>query len=149
MKKNVKTLLLMLAVLVVLGGASAALLLTGDGAAEEETSSSTSSAVEETVMDRSTREVASIQIENTSGAYTLVPIEESTETEVSETESSAVSSSAEESASSETEKDVAFTIEGLETYDVNTVNTSSVARSLLSLSASKNLGEKDNLGDYG
>jgi hypothetical protein len=149
MKKNVKTLLLMLAVLVVLGGAAAALLLTGDGTAEEETTSSTSSTAEETVMDRSTREVASIQIENTSGAYTLVPIEEGTETEVSETESSAVSSSTEESTSSETEKDVAFTIEGLETYDVNTVNTSSVARSLLSLSASKNLGEKDNLGDYG
>lgn len=94
--------------------------------------------VTEKVMEKSTRDVSVIKVENAGGSYQLTPIEEP------ETETSA--SSETDSSSSESEKDVAFTVKGLEDYDVNTVDSSSAARSVLDVNASKNLGEVTNLG---
>ena len=140
MKKTTRNILIMLAVLVVLGGAAAALLLT-QPEEQEESSSSASSSVTEKVMEKSTRDVSVIKVENAGGSYQLTPIEEP------ETETSA--SSETDSSSSESEKDVAFTVKGLEDYDVNTVDSSSAARSVLDVNASKNLGEVTNLEDFG
>ena len=81
MKKTTRNILIMLAVLVVLGGAAAALLLT-QPEEQEESSSSASSSVTEKVMEKSTRDVSVIKVENAGGSYQLTPIEEP-ETETS------------------------------------------------------------------
>lgn len=121
MKKTTRNILIMLAVLVVLGGAAACLLLLP--AQEEEASSSSevsvSSAALETVMDREKSEVASISVENSEGNFVLVPDGEE------------------------------FAIQGYEDSDVNTSSLSYSANSLLSITASKNLGSQDDLEAFG
>ncbi len=121
MKKTAKTILILLAVLAVLGGGLAALLLL-PGEGEEASSSSaaeSSSAPGETVMDRDKEDVASVSVKNQKGSYVLVPGGEG------------------------------FTVEGYEDYELNNISVSDGAESLLSLEASKNLGSRDDLEEFG
>ena len=140
MKKTTRNILIMLAVLVVLGGAAATLLLTQPET--EEVSSAVSSTPAEAIVEKEAVEVSSILVENAEGGFEIIPEETGTET------------SAESSASSETESSAAaetvnFLLKGYESYDVNTAQVTSSAKSILALNAAKNLGEQDSLEQYG
>lgn len=114
----------MLAVLVVLGGAAAALYFSQPQAedAQESSLASSSSAVTEKVMDRKAEEIASISVENQEGGFRMVP-----------------QSGSEDS----------FTLEGYESYDINTSQVTVSAESLLSLTPLKVLGERKDLEEFG
>lgn len=111
----------MLAVLVVLGGVSVLLLFTATSAEIDTTSSAveTSSTVAETVMDRETSEVKSISVSNSEGSFVLVPDGDN------------------------------FAIEGYEDCDVSTSIVTYSASSVLSMSATKNLGTQEGLAGFG
>lgn len=123
MKKTTRNILIMLAVLVVLGGAAAWLLLMPAGDKEAASSSSVAPASSqtngETVIDRDASEVASISVENSEGNFVIVPDGEE------------------------------FAIQGYEDSDLNTTTLSSSANALLSLTASRNLGSRDDLESFG
>ena len=97
MKKNLRTFLIMLLVLVLVGGGAAALLLTQptEETADEEESSS--SQVREPLLDLEPEQVASLQVENAYGAFTLVPLSEEEAQEVTSQESAAESAASSES----------------------------------------------------
>lgn len=135
MKKNLRMLLIMLAVLVVVGGGAAALLLTMP-AQEEETSSSSSTATE-TILETDAEEFSSVSVENTEDSFVIVPVEEGTTT--------SEESSSSESSSSSTQ----FTVEGLESFDIATSSITSGVQTLEDLQATKNLGEQENLEQFG
>lgn len=137
MKKNLRYLLIMLAVLVVLGGGAAVLLLTQPVETEEESSSS-SSVVTETVIDRADSEVASIRVKNPTTEFLLLPLEQETATsEESSEESSSTSTS------------VQFTIDGYQGFDLDTAEVTGAADTVVSIVASKNLGEQEDLEQFG
>ena len=144
MKKSLKTLLVMAVVLVVLGGAAAALWLTAPPTeVEEETSSSTPSIP---VIDREAEDVESISVESDAGDFTLVPVEE----ESASSASSESSASSDDSASSEAASTlVNFTLEEYQDYDLTTSRINTSANSVISLSATKELGSQENLEDFG
>lgn len=130
MKKNLRMLLIMLAVLVVVGGVSAALLLTRP--AGEEESSSSSSNPTEAIVERDAEDISSISVENTTDSFTLVAVEEGTST-----------------GSDESAGEGQFTVEGLESYPLNTSSITSNVTSMGQLYASKNLGQQENLEQFG
>lgn len=137
MKKSVKSLLIMLAVLVVLGGAAACLLLfPAESGGEEEASPASSEEPREALCQMEAEELASILVENSQGSFEIVPLigEEKSASE-SGTESGAVL--------------VEYTIEGLEQYELDTAGLKSAAESLLSLTASRSLGEQEDLAQFG
>ena len=76
MKKNIRYLIIMLAVLVVLGGGAAVLLLTQPAADED--ASSSSLVASEMVTDRETSEVATVTVENPNASYVMVPVDDGT-----------------------------------------------------------------------
>ncbi len=137
MKKTTRNLLIMLAVLVVLGGTAAALWWLPGGEPEEESSAIDYSVETEPVIARTSEEVASITVKNAEGTYEMLPLE-------AETEASASSET-----DSEAEPEIDFTIKGLEDYNLNGSTVTTLAKSLLSINASRNLGAKENLEDFG
>ena len=153
MKKNLRTFLIMLLVLVLVGGGAAALLLTQpteETAAEEESSSSQ---VREPLLDLEPEQVASLQVENAYGAFTLVPLSEEEAQEVTSQESAAESAaSSESSVSSGQEEDthaVLFTLEEYREYEPDTLAITEDVEDLLGLAVSKDLGALENLEPYG
>lgn len=130
MKKSVRTLLIMLAVLVVLGGAAACLLLFPVGSGEDDASSAASQAERETVVEIDAGDLASIQVENSQGSFAIVPAD---------------GASGEESGSDS----AAYTIKGLEAYELDASSLKTAAEDLLSIQALRNLGEQDDLEKYG
>lgn len=139
MKKNIRYLIIMLAVLVVLGGGAAVLLLTQPAADED--ASSSSSVASEMVTDRETSEVATVTVENPNASYVMVPVDDGTAT------SSEESSSSDESSSSSTSVD--FTIDGYQSYDVDISQVTAAVNMAVSIEASKNLGEQEDLAQFG
>lgn len=135
MKKSIRALLIMLAVLVVVGGGAAALLLTQPDTAAEESSSSTSVSTEE-VINRDTEEISSVSVTNPNASFVLVPVDQETTT-----------SSEEDSSSSSTSTQ--FTIQGYEGFDLNTSSVTGAVDTVVSIYASKNLGEQEDLEQYG
>ena len=133
MKKNIRYLIIMLAVLVVLGGGAAVLLLTQPAADED--ASSSSSVASEMVTDRETSEVATVTVENPNASYVMVPVDDGTAT------------SSEESSSSSTSVD--FTIDGYQSYDVDISQVTAAVNMAVSIEASKNLGEQEDLAQFG
>lgn len=111
MKPATRNLLILGVCIVVLGGALAALMLTGG----ETDASTTSSSQDIALLNREEADVASIEVTNTSGVFTIVPAEE-------QPESSAAGSSALEEASSDAsgatssdaEEEINFSIQELE-----------------------------------
>ena len=153
MKKNLRTFLIMLLVLVLVGGGAAALLLTQpteETAAEEESSSSQ---VREPLLDLEPEQVASLQVENAYGAFTLVPLSEEEAQAVTSQESAAESAaSSESSVSSGQEEDthaVLFTLEEYREYEPDTLAITEDVEDLLGLAVSKDLGALENLEPYG
>lgn len=130
MKKTIRNLLILLAVLAVLGGAVAALvLLPNQTGSEEENSSSVaedSSAAEElTLTDRVSADVASLTVENKEGTFRLIPGAGSTETSPE------------------------FVPEGYEEYPINTSVGKSNVAVLTTLTATRDLGEQEDLESFG
>lgn len=121
MKKTTRNFLIMLAVLLVLGGAALFLLLTPSQTDEDTSSSevSVSSTVTEIVMDKEASEVKSISVKNSSDSFVLVQNGED------------------------------FAIEGYEDCDVNTSVITYSAGTVLSMSATKNLGAQEGLAGFG
>ena len=136
MKKNLRYLIIMLAVLVVLGGGAAALLLTQPQEETEEVSSA-SSAVMEPVIDRESSEVSSIQVKNSKADFQLLPLEQETTT------------SSEEESSSSSVTSVQFTIDGYQGFDLDTAQITGAANTVTAINASKNLGEQEDLEQFG
>jgi len=127
MKKTTRNILVMLLILLVVGGGATFLLLTPPS--EEENSSSDTSSVSEasapeTVMAREDETVKSITVENEAGTYNLVPYKDETGT-------------------------IAYAVEGLEDYNIDTAISSAAARSILELSAVKTLEPQDDLAQFG
>lgn len=125
MKKTGKYIIIMLAVLLVLGGAVALLTLlpSEDQEQEESSAASQSSAETITLLDQDPAEVKSVQVENSSGSYTLVPVKNG--------------------------DDLDFTLEGYEKYTLNVSQLTANVRTLLSLTASKDLGGREDLDAFG
>lgn len=136
MKKNLRYLIIMLAVLVVLGGGAAALLLTQPQEETEEVSSA-SSAVMEPVIDRESSEVSSIQVKNSKADFQLLPLEQETTT------------SSEEESSSSSVTSVQFTIDGYQGFDLDAAQITGAANTVTAINASKNLGEQEDLEQFG
>lgn len=130
MKKTTRNILIMLAVLAVLGGAVAALVLTQPQEGETSSSPTVSTAPAETVTDVESSQVQSISVENRAGGFTMVPGDPSQE----------------ESGEDDSPR---FVLQGYEEYDVDTDGVTDTALGLLSLTASKSLGEQENLEDFG
>ena len=133
MKKNIRYLIIMLAVLVVLGGGAAVLLLTQPAADED--ASSSSSVASEMVTDRETSEVATVTVENPNASYVMVPVDDGTATSSGESSSSSTS--------------VDFTIDGYQSYDVDISQVTAAVNMAVSIEASKNLGEQEDLAQFG
>lgn len=128
MKKTTRNLLIMLAVLVVLGGAAAALLLMSPGTEPEGSSSSApSSAATTAIMDREAADVKAVTVENALGTMRFVQ------------------KTTEEDGKSK----VDFVLEGYEKYDMDASAMTAAVKSLLSLNATKDLGEQESLADFG
>lgn len=126
MKKTTRNILIMLAVLVVLGGAAAALLLTQPGESGDGSSSApsaVSSQAEETVMDREPDQISSISVENGKDSYTFLP--------------------------ADPDEDREFVLDGCEGYDVSSSSVDAAVKSLLPLKAKKDLGQREDLENFG
>ncbi len=131
MKKSIRNLIIMLAVLVVIGGGAAVLLLT-QPEAEEPSSSSSASASSISLIERESEEVTSLSVANTHGEYRIIP------------EDGTVTSQEEESSSP-----LRFTIEGYQGFDIKTASVTAAVNTTVLLSASKNLGEQEDLDQFG
>lgn len=138
MKKNTRNLLIMLGVLVVAGGAAAALLLNPAEPEEEVSSSSASSSVSVSLISREAQDVASIQVENEAGGFTLVPGDQPENTVTSG-----------ESSSDSTVSSTIFTVSGLEDQDLNATSLSTVSAAALGMNATKTVGDQEDLEAYG
>ena len=125
MKKTVRNIIIMIVVLAVLGGAAFVLLQMPQENTGEESSSllSSSSEATEAVMEADEADVESIKIKNSEDEFTLIP--------------------------EKTAEAIDFTLEDCSGFDLNTAQISSNARTLLNLSASKNLGGQEDLGAFG
>lgn len=126
MKKTVRNIIIMLVVLAVLGGAALLLLNAPAVDGEEITPSSTageSSAPAETVTSVGETDVESVEIRNSQGEYTALPID--------------------------TGDSVNFTIKGYEGYGLETAYLTSNMKSLLNMTAAKSLGPQEGLEDFG
>lgn len=141
MKKTTRYILVLLVLVVLVGGAVAALYFYQTGTEEEAGESSAASAQAETVhiLQKEDADIQSISVKTGEYAYTLEP---------QPPEKSSESSESSESAQSDTPA-VVFTVSGLEKYNVNTSQVTTMAKTLYNLSAAKALGTVSNLEEYG
>lgn len=123
MKRTGKYILIMLAVLLVLGGAVALLTLLPTEEGEESSLAEESAAEQITLLDRDPAEVKSVEVENSTGSFSLVPVKSGS--------------------------DVSFTLKDYEEYDLNTSLLTANVRTLLTLRASKDLGGREDLDAFG
>lgn len=123
MKRTVKYIIILLVVLAILGGAAFLLTQFPQDSGEDESSiSSSSSEEQEKLFSREVEEVKSVDVKNAEDQFTIVP--------------------------SGTEDD-GFALESYGGYDVDVTQVSANVRTLLSFSAVKNLGERDDLDAFG
>lgn len=129
MKKTTKNIIIALAVLLVLGAAAAVLLLTTPVEEPEEETSSTSSTTMEKLIDQSITDIKDVVIDNSESgeSLTLVPAKSGEDSEENNT----------------------FTIKGWEDEDVITANVLSLAQSFYSVTPTKEIGQVENLAEYG
>lgn len=145
MKKTTKYIIITLVIVLVLGGAFAALYFTDPNrTAGEEESSSSEAADGTALITKDKAEVSTVDVKNAKGEFTIV------QTEKVQEASSAESSESEDSASSaEPTVSYEYTVKGFEQYPVNSSNFETAVYNACSLTAMKDLGEVENLADYG
>lgn len=136
MKKRTKNLIVVAICIAALGGTAIALSLTGGGGSS---SSSSSSAADIELISKKSEDIASMEVTNKKGKYTLIPLKKT---------SISASSSAAGSASSGT-AETTYTVKELAGCPVNTSETGSVVKNGFSLAASRNLGTVSDLDDFG
>ena len=142
MKKNTRYILITLIVAVVLGGAIAALLLTQPEAEEEtSSSSSTSSSTDISVFSYEDADIESITVKNPDGELKIL----------TRTETVEASSSEDEDSSSEPEEKTVFYLDGIDEDLQSTSSVSTLAGYGTSLSATSEIGNKEDLSlaEYG
>lgn len=135
MKSATRNLIIVGAGVVVLGGALAALLLAGGGEEPSSSSESASSAVI-SLVSKQEEDIVSMKITNENGSYTIVPHTEEVETSAAD-------------GSKSTSTKTTYLVEELGDLPINTYTTDRVVEYGFSLNASKNVGEVENLADYG
>lgn len=139
MKKTTKYVIITAAIALVLGGILAVLYFTDPAKTEEESSSSsTSSAAEQSLLKRNASELKSITVKGENADFTILAKEEE-----------ASSESSESSSSSESEPQMVYSVEGYEDYDMKQSNLKSAAGNFTNLTYIKELGEVENLSEYG
>lgn len=141
MKKNTRYILITLIVAVVLGGAITALLLTQPETEEDSSStSSTSSSTDISVFSYEDADIASITVKNPDGELKVL-----TRTETVE------ASSSEDESSSEPEEKTVFYLDGIDEALQSTSSVATLAGYGTSLSATSEIGNKDDLSlaEYG
>lgn len=131
MKKTTKNIIITLAVLIVLSVAVAVLVLTKPADTDQEDSTSSSSSVEtlDMLVDKEITQIQSVVITNneTKESMTLIPTKKDKDSEANDT----------------------FTIEGWEKEPVLTENVKALAHKFYSITPSKEIGEVENLAEYG
>lgn len=131
MKKSTRNLIIVAVCVAALGGTTAVLSLSGGGSS----SSSSSSTANIELISKKSEDIASMQVTNQKGSYTLVPVTTKT--------------SSKSSGSSSGSSDVTYTVKELSGVPVNTSETSSVIKNGFSLAATRNLGTVSSLDDFG
>lgn len=135
MKKTVRNLLIMLVVLAVVGGAAALLVYSGpSGDGEDSGVSSAVSQEEKKTVELDMDNISAIMVENKEGGFTLLPDPSAAQTG---------------SSSQAEEPEPAFTVEGLESYDLDTSSIASAVDSLANMTVYRDLGAQEDLGKYG
>lgn len=126
MKKTVKYTIIMLAILAVLGAAAFLLLQAPPATQGDDTSSlpAASSTPSQSLLDRDIGQVKAIEVENSQGSFTLVPVSGGAAGED-------------------------FTLEGYQERDISNSQISATAHTLLSLLYSKDLGQREDLDAFG
>ena len=146
MKPATRNLLILGVCIVALGGALAALLLT-DGDAE---ASSTSSALEDiALLNKEEADVASIEVKNTTGLFTIVPSEKQPEASAAGTSSETDGEADDGAASSEAEPEITFTVQELEGLPQDSYAVKTAAEGGWKLFATKKIGTVSNPSDFG
>lgn len=128
MKKSTRNLIIIAVCIAALGGTTAVLSLSGGGS-----SSSSTASIE--LISKKSEDIASMQVTNQKGSYTLIPV--------------TTKLSSKSSGSSSGPSDVTYTVKELTGVSVNTSETGSVIKNGFSLAATRNLGTVSSLGDYG
>lgn len=150
MKPAARNLLILGGCIVVLGGVLTALMLTDGGTEAAPTSSE---AQDIALLNKQAADVASIEVKNTDGIFTIVPAETQPETSAAGTEtassSSASTNGASDTASSEAEPAVTFTIQELEGLPQDSYTVETAAEGGWKLFATKKIGTVSNLTDFG
>lgn len=146
MKPATRNLLILGVCIVVLGGALAALMLTGG----ETDASTTSSSQDIALLNREEADVASIEVTNTNGVFTIVPAEEQPEDSAAGSSASEeTSSDASEATSSDAGEEINFSIQELEGLPQDRYAVNSAAEGGWQLFATKKIGTVSNLTDFG
>lgn len=139
MKKNVRYLIIVLVCIVVLAGVILTLALTGQ---EDSTvSSNTGSVSSETVnalINREDSELKTMQVDNEEGGYTIHAEEKVVE-----------NSEDEDSSTASATKEMVYTVDGLKEDYLNNSTVLAAINDAKSLIPSRDLGEIDNLDEYG
>ena len=153
MKKNTRNLIIGLVVILILAAAAIVLALTGGQ--EEGESSSAASTERYSLIDKTKQDLATMEITNEGGTYTIRLEEkiveassEASSSEASSEDSSAESGTSSDTASSGTTTQWVYSIDGVADYLADTTKIENAARYGYSLSASKNLGKVEDLEDY-
>ncbi len=143
MKKNTRNLLLVLGLVVILGAAVLILTLTG-GQEGEGSSSSTASTELISLISKEEKDLSSVKVTNENGSYTIKVTEQEKESSSSSDESSETASS-----EAEPEMEYIYSIDGVDESVANTDRMETAAAVGLSLNATRNLGEQENLDEFG
>ncbi len=138
MKSITRNLILVAAGVVVLGGAAAALLLTSP--AEEEETSSSSSTQTIALISKQEADLASVTVENEYGTFMVEPHTEEVESTVTADDGSTETT---------TTTKTTYVIEELGDLPFSNYSTEDVFECGFTLNASKDVGEVENLADYG
>ena len=139
MKPATRNLLILGVCIVALGGALAALLLTDGGV---EAASGSSAPEDIALLNKAEADIASIEVTNTNGVFTIVPAEK-------QPEESAAGSSSGDASSSGSEPEITFSIQELEGLPQDTSATGNAAEGGWHLFATKKIGTVSNPSDFG
>lgn len=144
MKKNTRNFIVLGGVIVVLAGAAAALLLTGgQEQGGGQSSAPASSATKVTLIGKTEEDLTEMKVTNKEGGYVLKQVKSSASI------SSAPSEDGEQSSSSGSDTVITYTVEGLGDLPLDNDATKQAAKYGYGLEASRDLGETDDLGQYG
>lgn len=138
MKKNVRYLIIVLVCIAVLAGAVLVLALTGgEGGSASSAAGGASSTAVEALLDHVDTEFKTMEVINDEGGYTI------------HAEPETPSSGAESSSSASSKVNMVYTVDGLKADYTNRSLVTAAVNDVLSLRPSRDLGEIEDLSQYG